>query len=87
MSDDKFGSFPLSYDQPPKHHFPITPNDATDMANIPRSIFIGVAGTIVLHDASGTAATYTCPAGYELFGHFRRVLATGTTASGLVGRY
>lgn len=65
--------------------FAITPSDTTDFVKQPREIDVGGAGTVacVLHDNS--VITFTCVAGQTITQICKRVNATGTTATGLVG--
>lgn len=72
--------------EPGNYHFAITPNDAVNLTVVPRCLFIGVAGDVVIHDAAGTAATYKNWVGFLPF-RARRVLATGTTATNILGIY
>lgn len=68
-----------------ERHFAITPNNDTDLAIIPRAIFIGGAGDIAIRDELDNDVTYTVQAGQVLIFRARRVLSTGTTASNIVG--
>lgn len=75
---------------PPAHHFAITPSDTDDMAVVVREIYIGTAGNLTVHmagDAANANVLYKMLAGTFLCGRFDRVLATGTTATDLVGRW
>ena len=66
--------------------FAITPNDSTDLADYIRGICIGTAaGVLVYHAWDGTVCT-TGPlttGDHALLA--RRILSTGTTATGLTG--
>jgi hypothetical protein len=68
-----------------KRWFPITPDGNTDLATIPDAIYVGGAGDVVLKGSDGTNATFAVTAGQVLPFSPTRVLATGTTATGLVG--
>ena len=50
-------------------------------------IYVGVAGTIRAAGGDGVVGTFEVQAGQYLIGAFTKVLATGTTASGLVALY
>lgn len=65
--------------------FPITPNDGVDILVGTRWISIAVGGNIVLRKQDNTDVTLTLPAGVFPAGGVQRVLATGTTATGIVG--
>lgn len=69
--------------------FTITPSDATDIGKTCQAIYVGVAGDITLiaadDPATSTAVLFKAvPAGL-LYVSARRVKATGTTATNLVG--
>jgi hypothetical protein len=65
-------------------YFPITPNDAADLSVDTREIVVAVGGNLALMKVDGTTVVLTLPAGRFAF-RVRRVLATGTTASGITG--
>lgn len=68
--------------------FAVTTNDATDLTNgVCRSLFIGGAGNLVVHNEAGTSVTFAVIAGQTLNIRTKRVLATGTTATGIVALY
>ncbi|UPY35504.1 hypothetical protein [Sediminicoccus sp. KRV36] len=67
-----------------RNFFAITPAD-TDLATIPKALFIGGAGTVIATPASGGAAvTFNVLAGAILPIRARRV-ALASTATGIVG--
>ncbi len=63
----------------------VTPNDGADLSERVRSVTINTGGTLAYHNWRGvTCTTAALPAGtYPLLA--RRVLATGTTATGITG--
>lgn len=64
----------------------ITPNDSADLAKRYKYILCGgAAGSVEVHDINGNAVTLYVNAGDVLRFRPRRILATGTTATGLVG--
>jgi hypothetical protein len=66
----------------------VTPDDAADLPDgMARGLFVGAAGDVVLLDASGAAATLTSNAAQYHPIYVSRVLATGTTAGGIVALY
>jgi hypothetical protein len=83
---DQFSSHAPGMTSPASAHFGITPNDSADLAILPRGIFVGGAGDITIVDKNGDSATYTVAA-VPFILPFRgvRVMATGTTATALVG--
>lgn len=64
--------------------FPITPHDTNDLAVTTRALVIAVGGDVALITKSGQSRTVTVPAGV-LPVRATRVLATGTTATGISG--
>lgn len=78
---DKFTSFPTVADSPALDAFTITPS-GTDLAVIPRALYIGVAGDITIITHAGTTLTMTVSAGVLPL-VVRRVSAA--TATGIVG--
>lgn len=66
-----------------RNHFVITPNDST--ALYADALFVGGAGDVTCLDRDGTSATYTVPAGAYILSEVTKVMAAGTTATGIVG--
>lgn len=66
----------------------ITPSDSSDLSPWIRALYIGGAGNVSVITAGGQTVTFSgLPAGTILPLHIRRVNATGTTATSLVGLY
>ena len=67
--------------------FAVTPSDAADLAMPAKALYIGGSGNVVgIPEDSAASVTFTgVVAGSVLPVRFKRVLATGTTATGLVG--
>jgi hypothetical protein len=67
----------------------ITPNDSTDLTVAARAIYVGVGGDVAVYsvdDSIGTSVTIKGAATAQVLPFWvRRVLATGTTATNLVG--
>lgn len=78
---------PFAYgaSSPAPRAFAITPNDSADLTDHIRAIVIGGDGTLAYTAWDGTACTTNSLAAgvYPLL--IKRVLATGTTATGLTG--
>lgn len=69
----------------PRQWFPITPDNANDLPQIPQAIWVGVTGNLCVVGNDGVEATIpNVPVGYWI-GSPSRVKATGTTASSLFG--
>jgi len=71
--------------------YAVVPNDSTDFTQgATRAIYAGGAGTISLIMTSGNAVTITVPAnaiGFVINLRVKRILATGTTATLILGLY
>lgn len=68
--------------------FAITPSDITDLTNTTRYIYVGGAGAVAIMFRDGTTVTLAAvPVGTLLPVRAMRVLATGTTATNLIGLY
>jgi hypothetical protein len=70
------------------HGFSIAPSDVDPLAAETRAIYVGGAGDLAVTLASGDTVTFAgLGAGSLLPVRIRKVLATGTSATGLVGLY
>ena len=85
MADD-FSTLSSGLSSPAPDAFAITPDDATDLANLPRAIYVGGTGNIVV-TMGGDVTFSSVPAGTLLPIRPSRVKATGTTATNLLGLY
>lgn len=89
MSDQPLSAnHPLSPGgQIPSDYQPVTPDDANDLASAGRCFGLRVtgAGNIVVYmdGRTNNARTIAVVANETIYGAFSRVLATGTTATGL----
>ena len=83
---DRFEGKAQSFESPAANGFGITPNDATDLAEVTRALYVGGAGDVQVTLLSGATLTFSnVNAGTFLPIRAVRVLATGTTASAIVG--
>lgn len=64
----------------------LTPSD-TVLISPCIGLYVGVAGLIRAAGANGGIGTFQAQTGQYLVGRFTKVLATGTTATGLVALY
>lgn len=62
----------------------IVPNDAVDLANVTRGIYVGGAGNLKVDMVDGTVTFIGIPAGAVLPVRVKRIYVTGTTATNLV---
>lgn len=85
---DPFAGNASGLDSPGEGHYAITPHDSTDFAISFRSVYVGGAGNIVVVANNGTAVTYVGVASGSIIPmRGKRVNATNTTATNLVGIY
>jgi len=87
MAIDDFADRADIASTPSRAPFAITPHDSTELPIIPKRLFVGTGGTIILRGVNGTAdVTYkNVASGVYLNVQARFVRATGTTASDLIG--
>lgn len=64
----------------------VVPSD-TNAINIELGLYCGSAGVVKVVGRDSVTATFNVTAGQTLKGKFNFVLATGTTATGLVGLF
>lgn len=83
---DRFVDHARSLHGPADHGFAVAPNDAVDLAEVARAIYVGGAGALRVVTASGADLTLAgLASGTVLPVRVRRIMATGTTATALVG--
>lgn len=83
---DRFEGKAQGFESPATSGFGITPNDSVDLSEVTRALYVGVAGDVQVTLLSGSTLTFgNVNAGTFLPVRAVRVLATGTTASSLVG--
>lgn len=82
---DKFANFPTTPISPARGGMPVIPNDAAELTQISRALYIGQGGDVNVTLADGDGVTFEAvPAGSLLPIRASAVLATGTTASGIL---
>ena len=62
---------------------PVTPNDSTDLSSVGIGLYITVGGAVTFHNVDGVSRTVTVPDNFYLICSVKRVLATGTAATGI----
>ena len=67
--------------------FLIVPSNSINLTEDTTGIYAGGAGDVKVQMINGDIVTFTVPAGVVLPIQVRRVYATGTTASGVIGLY
>ena len=84
---DMFKTHARSLTSPPEDAAAITPSDAgSGLSHVTRALYVGVAGDLALLMQGGaTVVLRGVPSGSFLPLRVRQVLASGTTADGIVG--
>lgn len=87
MTTDAFASHSAATVDPARSAFPIVPHDSDELSVLPRAIYIGTGGTLVLRAVDSAADTIfkNLASGQILDVRARFVRATGTTSADLVG--
>ncbi len=83
---DPFDSHASTLTSPARSAQAITPSDSAALAQVTRGLYVGQSGSVRVKMASGDLVTFAGMQGgmaYPL--RVAQVLATGTTATGLVG--
>lgn len=85
---DHFSKFGSGLESPATGLLAITPSDGADLTVMPRAIMVKQPGDLAVVMKDGTTGTLPAlQAGVPYPVRVRRVLATGTTATGIVGLY
>lgn len=85
---DKFENRGDSVSAPATRFAAVTPSDSADLGELPKALYVGVGGALVLRGADGVVVTFTQVVGGTVLPvRARRVQATGTTASAIVALY
>jgi hypothetical protein len=87
MAINDFFGFKKNLTSPPNDGLSITPDDNTDLTAVIRAINVDTAGTVAVLTTRNTSLTLYVAAGIVFPIMAKRVLATGTTATGIVGLY
>jgi len=82
---DPFKNFTPGLESPATRLAEITPNDTTDLPFLTRAITAETAGYVQVITADGDSGRIFIAAGVPFPIRISRVLATGTTVSGIVG--
>jgi hypothetical protein len=82
---DPFHAMTSGLQSPASDAFAITPDDATDLPLATRALNVAQSGYVQLETVSGSLATLYIAAGVAFPVRARRVLASGTDATGIVG--
>ena len=83
---DRFATTQPSLSGPASSGFAVVPSDSIDLPETTRAIYVGTAGDIALRMLTGETLTLANVQPGSLFPlRVTRVLATGTTATGIAG--
>lgn len=86
--EDVFEDHAASLTAPVTDAVALVPDDLADLTHVTRAIFVGVGGDArVVMQSGQTVTLVNLQAGVLYPFRIRRVLATGTTAAGLVGMH
>lgn len=87
MDQDKFASFSDSPMAPSRHCFAIVPDDTVELTSIPKALYIGTGGslTLVCVDGGEEVTFANLPNAFILDVRAARIMASGTTATDIVG--
>ncbi|MBB3771507.1 hypothetical protein FHS55_002106 [Angulomicrobium tetraedrale] len=80
---DPFPLANIDYTGPADNAAAVVPNDATDLAYVPREIWVGTQGDLKVTTRGGQTITIPNAVG-RLSLRVTRIWATGTTAAGIV---
>lgn len=67
--------------------FVVTPSDANELPIVTRCLYIGTAGALRVTTMNDEDVTFPNVAAGTKQGRYKKVWATGTTATGIVGEY
>jgi hypothetical protein len=86
MAFDAFAFHSRAAVDPAREAFPLTPHDTDALAALPRAIYVGTGGTLVLRavDSSADVTLKNLASGQLIDVRALYVRATGTTAADLV---
>jgi hypothetical protein len=86
MSSVPLGQSGSSIGNPAQGGFAVTPSDTVDFTEYARGLYVGVTGNVVVVAFDGSVLTFVgVPAGAVLPIVCRRVNATSTTATSILG--
>jgi hypothetical protein len=83
-AEDGFEHYSPSINQPSSEWVAVTPDDDTDLAFLPRAVWVGTGGDLTCITEEGSTTTITVPDATLLPVRPARIKSTGTTATGIV---
>jgi hypothetical protein len=87
MAIDGYAARSDSLTGPARSPFAVVPHDTNELTNIPKALYVGTGGTIILRGVDGSAdVTFKNVASGQILDiRVQYVRATGTTAPDIVG--
>ena len=82
---DPFEDHVPSLTSPGFDFYEIMPDDEAEIDPRPRAVRINIGGDLVAVNTSGAEVSFTVASGEVLAIRFKRIMATGTSAAGIVG--
>ena len=83
---DLFKSHARTLTSPPEHAMEIMPSDLNEQSHVTRALYVGMGGDVVVRLKEDVVVTLAnVPSGTFLPLRIQQVLASGTTASAIVG--
>lgn len=85
---DNFASWKAGLESPAENAFAVTTDNSTDLAISTRGIYVGVSGDLKVDTVGGNTVTFVgLAAGVIHPIRAKRIYATGTTATSIIGVY
>jgi hypothetical protein len=85
---DNFDNMTIGLVSPHGNAFAVTPDNDNDLDFVTRGIYVGASGTLKVDTDNGDTVTFTgIAAGVIHTLRVKKVYATGTSATGIVGLY
>lgn len=85
---DNFDDNVTGLESPALHAFDVTPSNTVDLPITTRGFYVGVGGNVKVDTAGGETVTFVgCLSGSYHPIRAKRIYATGTTATNLIGLY
>jgi len=85
---DSFDTWRAGLTSPAENGASVTPSDSVDLTNFTRGVYVGVSGDLKVDLVTGDTVTFVGLAGGVIHPiRARRIHATGTTATSIVGVY
>ena len=86
MANDRFSAHSDLTNAPSRAPFPVTPHDSAELSTLPKALYVGTGGTVVLRGVDGTSdVTFRNIANGQVIDvRAQYVRATGTTATDII---